>query len=111
MYFFINYYKPYTLTFILLYSNSVAIITFFWYNRTRKSINQGGTHYMAKCYVTGLGPKAGNNRSHSLQASRRTWKPNLQKVRIKDEKGHVIRVYVSTRALRTGLKNGSIERA
>ena len=59
---------------------------------------------MAKCYVTGLGPKAGNNRSHSLQASRRTWKPNLQKVRIKDEKGHVIRVYVSTRALRTGLK-------
>ena len=67
--FFINYYKPYTLTFILLYSNLVAIITFFWYNRTRKSINQGGTHYMAKCYVTGLGPKAGNNRSHSLQAS------------------------------------------
>ena len=66
---------------------------------------------MAKCYVTGLGPKAGNNRSHSLQASRRTWKPKLQKVRIKDEKGHVIRVYVSTRALRTGLKNGSIERA
>lgn len=66
---------------------------------------------MAKCYVTGLGPKAGNNRSHSLQASRRTWKLNLQKVRIKDEKGRVIRVYVSTRALRTGLKNGSIERA
>ena len=66
---------------------------------------------MAKCYVTGLGPKAGNNRSHSLQASRRTWKPNLQKVRIKDEKGRVIRVYVSTRALRTGLKTGSIERA
>ena len=66
---------------------------------------------MAKCYVTGLGPKAGNNRSHSLQATSRTWKPNLQKVRIKDEKGRVIRVYVSARALRTGIKNGSIERA
>ncbi len=66
---------------------------------------------MAKCYVTGLGPKAGNSRSHSLQANRRTWKPNLQKVRIKDENGRVVRVYVSTRALRTGLKNGSIERA
>ena len=64
-----------------------------------------------KCYVTGLGTVAGNNRSHSLQASRRTWKPNLQKVRIKDEKGRVIRVYVSTRALRTGAKNGTIERA
>lgn len=66
---------------------------------------------MAKCYITGMGPKSGNNRSHSLQATRRTWKPNLQKVHIKDEKGRVIRVYVSTRALRTGIKNGTIERA
>lgn len=64
-----------------------------------------------KCYITGLGSKAGNNRSHSLQATRRTWKANLQKVRIKDEDGRVVRVYVSTRALRTGVKNGSIERA
>lgn len=64
-----------------------------------------------KCYITGLGSKAGNNRSHSLQATRRTWKANLQKVRIKDEDGRVIRVYVSTRALRTGVKNGTIERA
>ncbi len=66
---------------------------------------------MAKCYITGLGPKAGNNRSHSLQATRRTWKPNLQKVHIKDDKGRVIRVYISARALRTGVKNGTIERA
>ena len=66
---------------------------------------------MAKRYITGLGPKAGNNRSHSLHATRRTWKPNLQKVHIKDENGRIIRVYVSTRALRTGLKNGTIERA
>ena len=32
-------------------------------------------------------------------------------VRIKDDKGRVVRVYVSTRALRTMAKNGSIERA
>lgn len=64
-----------------------------------------------KCYITGVGSKSGNNRSHSLQATRRTWKANLQKVRIKDENGRVIRVYVSTRALRTGMKNGTIERA
>ncbi len=64
-----------------------------------------------KCYITGVGSASGNNRSHSLQATRRTWKANLQKVRIKDEKGRVIRVYVSTRALRTGVKNGTIERA
>ncbi len=60
-----------------------------------------------KCYVTGIGSVSGNNRPHSLKASRRTWKANLQKVRIKDEKGRVKRVYVSTRALRSGL----VERA
>ncbi len=56
-----------------------------------------------KCYVTGLGTVAGNNRSHSLQATRRCWKANLQKVKIVDEKGRVVRVYVSTRAMRSGL--------
>ena len=60
-----------------------------------------------KWYVTGLGTVAGNNRPHSLKASRRTWKANLQKVRIKDENGKIKRVYVSTRALRSGL----VERA
>lgn len=58
---------------------------------------------MARCYVTGLGTKTGNNRPHSLQASRRTWKANLQKVRIVDENGKVRRVYVSTRALKSNL--------
>ena len=37
-----------------------------------------------KCYVTGIGTKSGNNRPHSLKATRRKWKANLQKVRIKD---------------------------
>lgn len=60
-----------------------------------------------KCYVTGLGTVSGNNRPHSLKASKRTWKANLQKVRIKDENGKIKRVYVSTRALRSGL----VERA
>ncbi|HHX00517.1 MAG TPA: 50S ribosomal protein L28 [Acholeplasmataceae bacterium] len=60
-----------------------------------------------KCYITGLGSTAGNKRSHSLRATRRTWKANLQKVRIKDTDGKIKRVYVSTRALRSGL----VERA
>lgn len=67
----------------------------------------GGINMSRKCYVTGLGTVAGNNRPHSLKASRRTWKANLQKVRIKDENGKIKRVYVSTRALRSGL----VERA
>ncbi|MDD3106624.1 MAG: 50S ribosomal protein L28 [Bacilli bacterium] len=56
-----------------------------------------------KCYITGLGTVTGNSRSHSLVASRRTWKANLQKVRIVDTDGKVKRVYVSTRALKSGL--------
>lgn len=60
-----------------------------------------------RCYVTGLGTVSGNNRSHSLKATRRTWKANLQKVRIKDADGKIKRVYVSTRALKSGL----VERA
>ena len=61
--------------------------------------------------ITSKKPLSGNLRSHSLRATKHVRKPNLQKVRIKDKNGKVVRVYVSTRALRTGLKNGSIERA
>ena len=64
-----------------------------------------------KCSITGLGTVAGNNRSHSLHATRRTWKANLQKVRLIDDKGRVVRAYVSTRALRTMAKNDESERA
>ncbi|HHV14414.1 MAG TPA: 50S ribosomal protein L28 [Acholeplasmataceae bacterium] len=60
-----------------------------------------------KCYVTGIGTQSGNNRPHSFKATRRKWKANLQKVRIKDADGKIKRVYVSTRALRSGL----VERA
>ncbi|HNZ51013.1 MAG TPA: 50S ribosomal protein L28 [Bacilli bacterium] len=56
-----------------------------------------------KCYITGLGTVTGNNRPHSLVATRRSWKANLQKVRIVDTDGKVKRVYVSAKALKSGL--------
>lgn len=34
---------------------------------------------MAKDYVTGKKTTFGNKRSHSLNSTRRAWKPNLQK--------------------------------
>ena len=37
---------------------------------------------MAKDFVTGKKTTFGNTRSHALNSSRRSWKPNLQKVRI-----------------------------
>lgn len=58
-----------------------------------------------KCDITGKGPMSGNNRSHSLRATRRNWKVNLQKAKIEVD-GKVKTVYISTRALRT-LKKAS----
>ncbi len=55
-----------------------------------------------RCFVTGKSAKAGNARSHSMRATRRTWGVNVQKVRILVD-GKPKRVYVSTRALKSGL--------
>lgn len=60
---------------------------------------------MAKCHVTGRTTTFGNTRSHALNSSRRTWKANLQTVRIIDEDGNVKRVKVSARALKKGNLN------
>ena len=56
-----------------------------------------------QCYVTGVKSMSGNSRSHSLRASKKSWKANLQKVNIINDKGEVERVYVSARALRRGM--------
>lgn len=58
-----------------------------------------------ECYITGRKSRSGNNRSHALNATKRTWKPNLQKVRILVD-GKPKRVWVSARAL----KSGKVER-
>ncbi|HZG61134.1 LSU ribosomal protein L28P [Anoxybacillus vitaminiphilus] len=60
---------------------------------------------MAKCFVTGKKKSFGNARSHAMNANKRTWKANLQKVRILVD-GKPKRVWVSARAL----KSGKVER-
>jgi large subunit ribosomal protein L28 len=58
---------------------------------------------MAKiCHSCAKGPAFGNNRSHSMVATRRRFNPNLQKVRIVDAAGAPRRVYVCTRCLKSG---------
>ncbi|MCF0113060.1 MAG: 50S ribosomal protein L28 [Bacilli bacterium] len=52
------------------------------------------------CPVTGKGPVTGNNRSHSLRATRRRWNVNLQKRKIVVD-GEVIVIKMSNRAYRT----------
>lgn len=54
-----------------------------------------------KCYVTGKKPGSGNQVSHANNRNRRSWGVNVQRVRILVD-GKPKRVYVSTRALKSG---------
>jgi len=58
------------------------------------------------CAICGKGPSFGNNRSHSMVATRRRFNPNLQRVRMLVN-GAVRRGYVCTRCL----KSGRVEKA
>ena len=53
------------------------------------------------CPVSNKGPMSGNNRSHSLRATRRRWNVNLQKLKIVQDDGSVVTVKLSARAIRT----------
>ncbi|GBG04376.1 50S ribosomal protein L28 [Lactobacillus rodentium] len=56
---------------------------------------------MAKDFITGRKTTFGNKRSKALNSTRRSWKPNLQKVRILVN-GKPKRVWVSAKALKSG---------
>ena len=58
--------------------------------------------------LTGRGPSTGNNRSHSLRATRRTWNVNLQWTTLTIE-GQRVRVRLSTKTIRTLRKNSRRE--
>lgn len=55
-----------------------------------------------RCFVTGKKVRSGNTISHSHRKTKRKWGANLQKVRILVD-GKPKRVYVSTKALKSGL--------
>lgn len=59
------------------------------------------------CEISGRGPLTGNNRSHSLRATRRRWNVNLQNVTLMVD-GKPTKMKVSTRALKTLKKNSSV---
>lgn len=66
----------------------------------------GGKNEMAKvCYFTGRKTVSGNNRSHAMNQTKRTVKPNLQKVTVLID-GKPKKVWASARAL----KSGKVER-
>lgn len=55
---------------------------------------------MAKCEVCSKETKFGNTRSHALNATNRTWKPNVRKVKVV-ENGTTKSANVCTRCLRS----------
>lgn len=68
-------------------------------------IGKGGKKMAKECYVTGRKARSGNNRSHALNKTKRSFGANLQKVRILVD-GKPKKVWVSARAL----KSGKVER-
>lgn len=52
------------------------------------------------CPVTGKGPQSGNNRSHSLRATRRRWNVNLHTYKVNVD-GQIVSVKMSARAYRS----------
>ncbi len=53
-----------------------------------------------KCDITGKGKQFGNNRSHSMRATKKTWKPNLQKKTLVID-GQKVRLKLATSTIRT----------
>ena len=53
------------------------------------------------CTICGKGRSVGNNVSHANNRTKRTWQPNLQRVRAKTDQG-VQRILVCTRCIRSG---------
>ncbi|WP_416321867.1 50S ribosomal protein L28 [Mycoplasmopsis felis] len=53
-----------------------------------------------RCQVTGVGPLTGNTRSHAMNASKRKFNVNLQKIRVVLD-GRKITLRVSAKGLKT----------
>ncbi|MCD4672142.1 MAG: 50S ribosomal protein L28 [Anaerolineaceae bacterium] len=59
---------------------------------------------MAKCEICGKTTKFGHNRSFSMRATNRAFRPNLQKVTVYED-GRKVRKVLCTRCIRTMVKS------
>ncbi|ADQ45339.1 ribosomal protein L28 [Caldicellulosiruptor kronotskyensis 2002] len=57
---------------------------------------------MAMCEVCGKKVAFGNKVSHSNKKSRRTWKPNVKKIKVLLQNGQRKRIYVCTSCIKAG---------
>jgi large subunit ribosomal protein L28 len=56
----------------------------------------------SRCYVCNKGVTFGNNVSHANNRVRRTWRPNLQVMRVLDKDSKIIKVKVCTSCMSAG---------
>jgi len=62
---------------------------------------------MATCEKCGKKTAFGHNRSHSMRATKRKFKPNLQKVSVYQD-GHMVKKTLCTRCIRTLVKSSKM---
>ena len=56
-----------------------------------------------QCELTGKLPLSGQNRSHAENKTKRKFRPNLQRIRVKMPNGGSKRIWVSVKAIKAGL--------
>ncbi|EDP73398.1 50S ribosomal protein L28, partial [Hydrogenivirga sp. 128-5-R1-1] len=54
------------------------------------------------CQICGKKTTFGNRVAHSATTTKRTWRPNLQKVKARLSDGTVKKIYVCTKCLKAG---------
>lgn len=62
---------------------------------------------MAKCSLCGKGPSFGHNVSHANNRTKKTWKPNVQRVKTVDN-GTVRHINICTACLKSGKVTKSV---
>lgn len=55
---------------------------------------------MARCEHCGKGTSFGHSRSFSMKATKRTFKPNLQKVKVMEKDGRLVRKTLCTKCIK-----------
>ncbi len=88
----------------MVYYCVAVIITENFFAIVQHLIISGKDNTMAKCEVCGKTTKFGHNRSFSMRATNREFRPNLQRVSVY-ENGQKVRKILCTRCIRTMVKS------
>ena len=70
-----------------------------WYSKFSRNYSKKGSYQMAKCANCGKTTTFGHNRSFSMRATNRTFRPNLQKTLVM-EKGHKVHKVLCTKCIK-----------